>query len=163
MEPGVGQPLDENPVAQALAALGAPLLSVRPRAGAEPEATLAAALLLAHREAVVLRAVPVVLARLADKLDWGRLEAGARACGELSTLGFTLELAGRLSGRADLIERAKGLHAWAEPGHRYFFEPRNDYDRRLAELQTPEVARAWGFWLNMGEDAFRSLFERHAT
>jgi hypothetical protein len=37
-----------------------------------------------------------------------------------------------------------------------------DATGELAEHRTPPVARRWGFLMNMGEDSFRALYERHA-
>jgi hypothetical protein len=43
-----------------------------------------------------------------------------------------------------------------------FFQPTTLRERRLAELRTPEVARKWGFRMNMGMDSFESMFRKGA-
>jgi hypothetical protein len=43
-----------------------------------------------------------------------------------------------------------------------FFQPTTRRERQLAELKTPEVARKWGFRMNMGLDSFASMFEKGA-
>ena len=65
---------------------------------------------------------------------------------------------------AGLKELGEKARRWWRPPRetRHLFRPRNDFDRELAEHRTPPVARKWGFLMNMGEDSFRALYERHA-
>ena len=41
-------------------------------------------------------------------------------------------------------------------------QPTTSRERKLAELRTPEVARKWGFRMNMGMDSFESMFAKGA-
>jgi hypothetical protein len=151
--------LASNPVARSLVAFGAPLAGVQPLEQMSLEDAVVGALRIAHVESAILRSLPVVVAKNAPQLDLASLEARAREQDELATLGLVAELAGRFA-------RNEALLAWAErlphPAEgRFFFPPRNTFDRQLAQLQTPEFARRWGFWMNLGEDAFRSVFNAH--
>jgi len=146
--------------AETLVALGAPLAGVEPRASLDAETALARALARAREDATLLRVLPVVLARHWRTLDWPRLETQARADGSLETLGMLLELTGKLAGVPALRERAERL--WSRRATtEFFFSPKNQFDEELARERTPPFARRWGFLLNMGEDSFRGLFERH--
>ncbi len=147
--------------AETLVALGAPLSGWRPNRRLAPEAALAFALRFASTDASLLRSLPVVLARTWRELDWTKLENSARAQDSLALLGMLTELTASLAGLKELGEKARGW--WRAPREtRHLFPPRNDFDRELAEHRTPPVARRWGFLMNMGEDSFRTLYERHA-
>ena len=41
-----------------------------------------------------------------------------------------------------------------------FFEDQSELSQELAELRTPNLARKWGWRMNMGLDAFESTFEK---
>ena len=145
---------------QTLVALGAPLAGWSPRTLLSPENAFVSALRFASKNAFLLRALPVVLARNWRSLDWAVLEESARAMGVLDRLGMVTELTGSLAGMPELTATAKRW--WQPPAQTsYFFPPRNAFDKELAELRTPDVARRWGFLMNMGEDSFRDLFRRH--
>jgi hypothetical protein len=145
---------------ETLVALGAPLAGVEPRASLDAEHALRLALVRARVDAALLRCLPVVLARCWRTLDWQRLETQARVDGTVETLGMLLELTGDLAGAPLLKERAARL--WSQRGPlEFFFPPKNQFDEELARERTPSFARRWGFLLNMGEDSFRGLFERH--
>ncbi len=158
---GVAQVSDWEATAETLVAMGAPLSGWRPNRRLEPEAALAFALRFSSTDASLLRSLPVVLARTWRDLDWGKLENSARAQGSLALLGMLTELTASLAGLPQLAEKAR---SWWRPPHEphHFFRPRNQFDRELAEHRTPPVARKWGFLMNMGEDSFRALYERHA-
>ena len=71
-----------------------------------------------------------------------------------------LELTGKLADAPALQERAERL--WSRRSTtEFFFSPKNQFDEELTRERTPPFARRWGFLLNMGEDSFRGLFERH--
>jgi hypothetical protein len=155
------QACDWEATAETLVALGAPLSGWRARRRLASEEALAQALRFASTDASLLRSLPVVLARTWRDLDWSKLENSARAQGSLALLGMLMELTASLAGLEQLGEKARRL--WRTPSEfHYFFRPRNDFDRELAEHRTPAIARKWGFLMNMGEDSFRALFERHA-
>jgi hypothetical protein len=147
--------------AETLVALGAPLSGWRPNRRLAPEVALTFALRFASTDASLLRSLPVVLARTWRELDWSKLENSARAQDSLALLGMVTELTASLAGFKELGEKARRW--WRPPREtRHLFRPRNDFDRELAEHRTPPVARKWGFLMNMGEDSFRALYERHA-
>jgi len=145
-----------------LAHLGAPLYGkslVQGRRQPAAEVVLTRALELAHRDASVARALPVVFLRQRHNLNLGELRRLARRANQARTLGFFLDLTGRLAGDEDLRSAAKALR----PKHvplTDFFKTRSELERTLAEANTPEVARDWGYRLNMGMDSFESLLAK---
>ena len=152
---------DWEATAQTLVALGAPLGGWRPNRRLSSETALVQALGFAKENATLLRSLPVVLARTWRDLDWDELERGARARGHLALLGMLTELTASLANVAGLREKAQRW--WHPPREtRHLFRPRNAFDKELAERHSPAVARKWGFLMNVGEDSFRTLYERHA-
>jgi transcriptional regulator with XRE-family HTH domain len=145
-----------------LAKLGAPLYGkslVEGHRQPAPEAVLSRALELAHRDASVARALPVVFMRQRCNLDFDELRRRARRANQTRTLGFFLDLTGRLTGDEDLRSAARPLR----PKHLAptdFFKTRSELERTLADANTPEVARDWGYRLNMGMDSFESLLAK---
>ena len=146
---------------ETLVAMGAPLAGFRPQLHGSPESAVARSLTFSQTNATLLRVLPIVLARWWKTLDWARLEQEARDMGALDTLGMLTELTGSLANAPELAERAR---AWWRPvsAETFFFAPRNVFAEELARARTPALARRWGYLMNMGEDSFRSLFERHA-
>jgi hypothetical protein len=138
-----------------LARLGAPLYGkslVEGRRQPEPEAVLSRALALAHEDATVARALPVVIMRQRHSLDLNELRRRARRANQTRTLGFFLDLTTRLIGDSDLKSAAESPRSKHMPVTD-FFKVRADPRR----ANTPEVARDWGYRLNMGMDSFESL------
>jgi molybdenum-dependent DNA-binding transcriptional regulator ModE len=128
----------------------------------KPEEALAHALVLAHTDPGLARSLPVLLFKLFNDLDWNDLVGRSREIRELQTLGFFLQIAGRLSGRADLEAMAFGLHDGRERKIRNFFRTRSGkFSKRLAKINTPEIARSWNYTINMPLESFRSFFEKH--
>lgn len=151
---------DRSNIYQALAFYGAPLLDVRPVRSLALEEVLPRALELAAEDATVLRSLPLVLARNLDCIDWNVLSEEACRIGQGAATGMLLELTGELLGDESLLRHAEAFER--APGDmRHFFQPRGPFDERLARSRTPEVARRWGFWMNMPEESFRSLLEKH--
>lgn len=146
--------------AETLVAFGAPLAAWRARAHQPLEQALATALRRARTDATLLRSLPVVLALNWRQLDWNQLEERARGLDVLETLGMLVELTADL---ARLPELGPIAQRWwkPHPATKPFFRRRSAFDSELAEERTPRVARKWGFLMNLGEDSFRSLLERH--
>jgi hypothetical protein len=145
-----------------LAQLGAPLYGkslVEGRRQPNPEVVLTRALELAHRDATVARVLPVVFMRQRHNLNLDELRRRARRANQARTLGFFLDLTGRLTGDEDLRSAARSLRPKQVP-LTDFFETRSELERTLAEANTPEVARDWGYRLNMGMDSFESLLAK---
>ncbi|HEY3356075.1 MAG TPA: hypothetical protein VGQ83_22675 [Polyangia bacterium] len=161
--PRMGPPRDQQAVQvrRALRALGAPL-QVKPAAAvADVERTLAEGVRLARRDPTVARVLPLCFWRARDRVDPRRLLLAARRVREKQAVGFFLELT------AVLMEDP-GLLAWAAPFRdgrvhrlRDFFEvPPVPGSRELVDQRTPQVARDWGFRMNMGLDSFRAPLEK---
>jgi DNA-binding phage protein len=145
-----------------LAKLGAPLYGkslVEGRRQPDPEVVLTRALKLAHEDATVARALPVVFMRQRHNLKLDELRRRARRANQARTLGFFLDLTGRLTGDEDLRSAAQPLRPKRVP-LTDFFKTRSELERTLAEANTPEVARDWGYRLNMGMDSFESLLAK---
>jgi hypothetical protein len=146
-----------------LRALGAPLLAGAPETIDGPvEEVLVRGAALAHRDPAVARSLPVCLFRARDRIDAGRLREVARRLSERHAVGFFLELTAGLSGDARLTDWSRALRDHRRRATQdFFFGPSaSGLQRRLADERTPEVARRWGFRMNMDLESFRSLFER---
>ncbi|HUU02392.1 MAG TPA: winged helix-turn-helix domain-containing protein [Myxococcota bacterium] len=144
--------------------LGLPLSgrSLSARDKMNPEEALARALVLAHRDPSLAKALPVLVYKLCDELDWNDLLGRSRELRELRALGFFLQLAGQLSGRDDLKTMASSLHDGRERKQRNFFQTRSgEFYERLAKINTPEIAGSWNYIINMPLESFRSFFEKH--
>jgi hypothetical protein len=148
-----------------LAALGAPLGGPAPTSRRlSPEEVLADGLVLAHHSPTVARVLPVVFWRQRDKLDYERLERAATVRDERHTLGFYLELTGRLGGDRRLVRRAKGLRDGRRTALRPFFSHgRGAFARAAAEERSPALARRWGLLMNMELESFATAFRKHAA
>jgi transcriptional regulator with XRE-family HTH domain len=145
-----------------LARLGAPLYGkslVEGQRQPAAEGVLARALELAHQDATVARALPVVFMRQRHNLDLDELRRRARRANQARTLGFFLDLTGRLTDDQDLRRAAEPLRPKRVP-LTDFFKTRSELERTLAEANTPDVAREWGYRLNMGMDSFESLLAK---
>jgi hypothetical protein len=151
---------DRKRTKETLVAMGAPLAGWMARVHVAPEQALATALQLALDDATLLRVFPVVLAKNWKRLDWNSLADEARERSVLELLGMLVELTGQLTQEPKLSQKA---NAWWSPTPKlkFLFAPRNRFDRELAEHGSLQVAKKWGFLVNLGEDSFRSLLERH--
>jgi len=105
-------------------------------------------------------ALPVLLRRNRS-LDVPSVVARARSDEDVRVLGLLLELTGRLGDAPELLAAAARLpRQFTRP--EFFFAPRGPRCRALVERRTPEVARAWGWLVNMPEESFASLLAKHA-
>ncbi len=141
-----------------LAALGAPLRGVTPLAVAADDvvATLVSALELARRDAVVARSLPVCLWKHRDRLDAKTLKQLPLGPEDKHVLAFLLELAGELGGDLRLAGRAEVLRDERLTQVRPFF-------RGSAPRGAPlsfDLAKKWGFAMNMDRESFRGLFSK---
>lgn len=148
-----------------LAALGAPLGGPAPTSRRLPsEEVLADGLVLAHHSPTVARVLPVAFWRQRDKLDYERLERAATLRDERHTLGFYLELTGRLGGDRRLVRRASGLRDRRRTALRPFFsDGRGAFARAAAEERSPALARRWGLLMNMELESFATAFRKHVS
>lgn len=117
---------------------------------------------LSHRDSTVARVMPLVLWRQRGQLDFDRLRAEATRRNEAPTLGYFLELAGKLGHEPDLLRESAALRDRRRKRARQFFSDVPG-PRALAAMRrsTPREARRWGFLMNMGVDSFRSAFDKH--
>jgi hypothetical protein len=145
-----------------LVAWGAPLgLSGSPHLRLSLEATLARGLKLAHENATVCRALPVVFFKGRQQLVLDRLRFLASRLGEEQTLGFFLDLTSELSGDTRFHQFARKLADRRFSQTRDFFEKKGGrYAQALAEANTPKVAKKWRLRMNMGLDSFETLFRK---
>jgi hypothetical protein len=126
------------------------------------EEVLAAALSCAHSDATVAGNLPIVLHRN-PTVNLDELRRVARLRSESQALGFFLELTDELSGQPRFSAQAKTLRDRRVRRMRNFFSPDGrfgPFERELAEMNTPAVARRWHFLMNMPLDSFRSYFRK---
>jgi hypothetical protein len=147
-----------------LAALGAPLVVDEPTTEEpDPEESLARGLELAHRDPSVVRAMPVLLSRLAPQLELDRLESLAGDRGLRRTLGFFADLTSTLAGPSRLAPLARRLRDRRRTRVAPFFStPASRFEEALMKERTPEVARRWHFLMNMPIEDLQAFFARHA-
>ena len=132
--------------------------------GPRLEEVLAEGLALSHRDATVARVLPLVLWRHWDRLDHGRLVRAATRRNERQSLGFFLELTGRLGGDPRLASLSESLRDRRRSRARPFFAGRQGrMALALARKKTPPLARQWGYLMNMGMDSFASAFAKHGS
>jgi hypothetical protein len=156
-------PPEDDELRRRLRTLGAPLLvDAAPARGAPPpELVIAEGARLARRDATLARALPVVIWRQREHLDWDRLRHEGRRVGEKHALGFFVELTGELGGDARLADEAAPLRdRRVRQLHDFFVGQKSAYERRLAELHTPAAARRWGFRMNQELESFVSTFQK---
>lgn len=95
------------------------------------------------------------------RLDEHRLVQEATRLDERQTLGFFLELTGRLAGNDRFASLSSSLRdrrrSWVRP-----FFAHGRMALATARKNTPPVARRWGHLMNMGMDGFASAFAKHA-
>lgn len=144
-----------------LQTLGAPLYGT-PAPVDNIEATLVRGVTLAHQDATVASVMPVCFFCAADRLDPQRLRDEAVRADERQAVGFFLDLTGTLAKDGRLRLWSKNFQDERVSTQRPFFPERTVFSRKLAERNTPPVARRWGWRMNMGLDAFASMFEKHA-
>jgi hypothetical protein len=145
-----------------LIALGAPLFG-SPRPVVSAEKALVRGVDLAHRDGTVAAVLPVCLYRQRDALDPERLAAHARRFGEGQAVGFLLDLTATLSGDRRFARWAARFRDRRRTGATSFFIGGHAArSRKVAERNTPPLARKWGLRMNLGLDAFSGTFYKHA-
>lgn len=147
-----------------LAAVGAPLLVLRPPRGRMPslEEVLVEGLALSHEDANVARVLPLVLWRHRDRLDHDRLARAATLRNERQALGFFLDLTGFLAEDPWLASLSEPLRDRRRTRPRPFFtRAQGRMALALARKRTPALARKWGYLMNMDVESFASAFEKH--
>jgi hypothetical protein len=117
---------------------------------------------LAHTDASVARALPVMLWANRDTLRLADLVRRARRAKEGSTLGFFLDLTSELAENWPFAGACADLRRDRLPSDTFFFEgaEKSLVGKELAVLNTPAVARRWRFLMNMPLDSFETLFRK---
>lgn len=141
---------------------GAPLAGLRAMRHFSFTETLLRALREARTDGTVLRVLPALVARNLDAIDWSPLLESARREKLKAELGFVLEVSSTLTGRGEPREQVAKLVDRRRRTMRYFPEVKSSFGAALARQRSPAVATRWGFWMNLSEESFRSLHERHA-
>lgn len=155
-------PIWEARIAESLTAYGAPLAGWEPRPHLLLEETIAQGLVLSHSNATILRTLPLLIARNAATIDWPRLVRSADHHQVNAELGLIVELAAMFTADESLRRIMNDTWPQSSPATpRHYFPVAGKYDAALAERRTPAVVRKWGFLMNMTEDSFRSMFDKH--
>ena len=147
-----------------LKSLGAPL-RVEDTAAPMPSLSgvLVEGLRTARKDPTVARSLPLVFWFQRDNLDVSGLLKMVRRPEEKHSLGFFLELTGELGSDRRLKGLAEAFKDKRMTAERDFFLlPTSESGRKLAESSTPDVARRWGFRMNLDYSAFESLFNKFA-
>ena len=145
-----------------LAYLGLPVSGPRrpPKAVDRLEDLVVSGAKAARDNPTTARAFPVLLWKLRGKLDFKLVRELSRKRGQQQNVGFLMELAGQLGKDTYLVAAAHKMQDRRRCKQRYYFDLDSDYAKKLADLRTPELARNWGWLMNMGYDAFESTFRK---
>jgi hypothetical protein len=127
------------------------------------EQVLVEGLRLAHLDASVARALPVMIWKNRDRLRLAELVRRARRANEGATLGFFLDLTSALAGHHPFTAVSADLRKDLPGRNVFFFSGAEEtlVGKELAALNTPDVARRWRFLMNMPFDSFEVLFRKH--
>jgi hypothetical protein len=152
---------DNASLRASLAHHGAPLMGTEPIDVMLLEATVLASLASARNNGTILRILPIVIAKNRHRINWVDLKEGARRACLKAELGWLLEFTGMLLSDDKLLKHASELKDRRRTRKVYYPEARNRFEQELAEDASPEVARRWGFMMNMSEASARSLLAKH--
>ena len=153
----------EDTTRGALRELGAPLYDA-PIPVFDVEEALVNGAKLAHMDPTVANVLPLCFYRAAEehRLDPDRLLEYARAEDEKQAVGFFLDLTGQISGDHNLCKWSEKFRDRRCCAARYFFAETSKRRLTRAERETPAIAKRWGWRMNMGLDAFESMFKKHS-
>lgn len=127
------------------------------------EQALVALMVESRKDPSLSRALPVVLAKEMERLDVDRLKNRALESDAGAMVGFYLELTALLSSSSRLKKMSRSFRDRRRRTVRVFFESSRREDKwesRLLERRTPELARRWGWLMNMPLESFRTHFEK---
>ena len=171
------EPLWEDVVLARLAHYGAPLYGEVDAGDPGLEIVLADGLVLARENGSVARALPCAFWKCREKIYFPLLLEESLRRGQGQALGFFLDLTIELakdrwaknSAHRQAFEgAARSLHVRHMPlpllvKPSQFFASTIRTERQLAEIRTPDVAKRWGFRMNMDLECFASLFRKVAS
>jgi hypothetical protein len=149
-----------------LAYYGAQLVSVFPPPDRLPSATDAVlqSLTVLRDDPAMAGTLPVVLWKHRAELDPARLVEAARAMGEGQRMGFVLEMTAHVSGDERFAHWAATLRDKRVRRTRNFFRSdgmeNSPYHKQMLEMHTPDLARRWGFSMNMSMQSFQDYFRK---
>ena len=141
---------------------GAPLGNVKGKQHVTLCEALLAGLEAARTDGTVLRVLPTMLAKHLDDVDWVELKEQARRRKLKAEVGWLIELTVRLTGRNELIAHADVLRDARRHAFHFFPSVRSSFEEELVRKKTSKTAASWGFWMNISDDSFKSLMDRHA-
>jgi hypothetical protein len=124
------------------------------------EEVLVRASLLARKDPSVARTLPLAIFRNFDSLNHDFLKYWATRLDAKQELGMFLELSAVLAKSLKLKKLSRRFKDARVKEVKDFFEISSPLLRKVAERNTPAVARRWKFSLNMSMDSFRSTFDR---
>lgn len=162
LEARLPQPKTAAELEAAATHFGAPLMRREGARSRRLEETIAEGAKASRRDPTVFRALPVVVQKHWRVLNWDRLEDCARRANAKREVGLLLDLTGSLGDVPELSKRARARftdHRWK--CFEFFFEPRNGYEKKLAEARTPALVKRWKFHMNMDLPSMRSILEKH--
>jgi len=149
-----------------LALYGAQLVSAFPPPENLPSATDAVlqSMKVLSEDPAMAGTLPVVLWKNRSDLDPARLVDDARSVGEGQRMGFMLEMTTALSGDERFAHWAATLRDKRVRRMRNFFRSdrtkQSPYHKQMLELHTPDLARRWGFLMNMSMQTFEDYFRK---
>jgi hypothetical protein len=116
-----------------------------------------------RRDPGMARMLPVFLWRVRKELDLDELAKKARELALGSSLGYFLELTGKLGSWRGFDRAIARLRPLAKPDRAVLFfhvAKRNPFEAMAAEERTPIEARRWGLLTGTPTDSFASYFRR---
>lgn len=158
--PGVAAEEHVDAALSTLMEHGAPLRRSKVGRRLPLERALAVAARQSRQDGTVLRVLPLMLFRLHEKLDREKLWQECNRLDVEQTMGFLLDLAGRVTEAKQLREWAADFRDGRRHRNLYFFTPKNRYEEELARRHTPPLARRWGFYMNVPESDFEDLVRK---
>ena len=119
---------------------------------------------LARFDGTVASILPVCFWKQRDRIDPKHLLHFAEEEGASDRLYVLLAVTSEVSGDPRFARWAGKPPPVRRP-REYFFasDARSDVSKEVARRHTPAVAKRFGFWMNMGLDAFESMFQKHAS
>ncbi|MBX7115940.1 MAG: helix-turn-helix domain-containing protein [Myxococcaceae bacterium] len=141
---------------QSLVFYGARFADLRPVEHMAREDALLFAVAQSRKHASILRVVPDVIAKNADKLNWETLRLVSRQRGIAAELGMVTYLAAETMALDYLkanVEPLKDARP-APENPRYFPEVTSKAERKLADLRSPHAALVWHLRSNVTSESF---------
>lgn len=160
-----GAPSGNPSVRSQLAAEGLPVVADQVESSLSLEETLVAGLHESRNDASIARAFPAFLAKRANDIEWKVVHSHlTRDSAGKHVLGFFLDVAAELTENGRYRKLAAGFRDGRRKStHLFFSGSHSKRELQLAEMRTPDIARRWGWKMNMGLDAFADMYAKHAS